>query len=73
MSLIQSEKLHEKSLIILFIAFLLLLFIVSPVILSVTEGTEISHVGIYLYKGKFIHSPGKSKFVRIDSLCNNYW
>jgi len=34
---------------------------------------SISHVGIYLGNGKFIHSPGRGKYVRIDSLSNNYW
>ena len=34
---------------------------------------KISHVGIYLENGKFIHSPGRGKYVRIDSLNNKYW
>ncbi len=33
---------------------------------------RISHVGIYLGKYRFIHSPGKHKTIRIDSL-DNYW
>lgn len=38
-----------------------------------TNGNSISHVGIFLENGKFIHSPGRSKYVRIDSLSNKYW
>ena len=33
---------------------------------------KISHVGIYLSKSRFIHSPGKYKVIRIDSL-DRYW
>ncbi len=38
-----------------------------------TGRNEISHVGIFLENGKFIHSPARGKFVRIDSLNNEYW
>lgn len=34
---------------------------------------QISHVGIYLEDGAFIHSPGRNKEVRIDSLNQQYW
>jgi cell wall-associated NlpC family hydrolase len=33
---------------------------------------KISHVGIYIGNSRFIHSPGKNKVVRIDSL-DEYW
>ncbi len=39
---------------------------------SINKNT-ISHVGIFLGNGKFIHSPGPGKYVRIDSLSNKYW
>ncbi|AQY64027.1 MULTISPECIES: C40 family peptidase [Pseudomonas] len=34
---------------------------------------QVSHVGLYIGEGKFIHSPRAGKNVRIDSLSNNYW
>lgn len=56
----------------------------TPVILPVDKAGEgdliffrinsdrISHVGIYLGNSRFIHSPGKYKVIRIDSL-DGYW
>ena len=37
------------------------------------EGKRISHVGIYLDEGQFIHSPRPGKRVRVDSLDSTYW
>ncbi|SEI06114.1 Cell wall-associated hydrolase, NlpC family [Pseudomonas asplenii] len=34
---------------------------------------NVSHVGLYVGGGKFIHSPRSGKSVRIDSLSNAYW
>lgn len=34
---------------------------------------RISHVGIYIDDGKFIHSPSHGKTVRVDSLADAYW
>lgn len=34
---------------------------------------QVSHVGLYIGEGKFIHSPRTGKNVRIDSLANSYW
>ena len=34
---------------------------------------RVSHVGLYIGEGKFIHSPRAGKTVRIDSLSNRYW
>ncbi|TVT91936.1 C40 family peptidase [Pseudomonas sp. RGB] len=34
---------------------------------------QVSHVGLYVGKGKFIHSPSTGKRVRIDSLSSRYW
>lgn len=36
-------------------------------------GKHITHVGIYLEDGRFIHSPSPGKRVRIDSLDSAYW
>jgi len=39
-----------------------------------TEGRgRISHVGIYVGGGRFIHAPGRGKKVREDSLSNKYY
>ena len=38
-----------------------------------TRGKRISHVGIYLGDGRFIHSPTTGERVRVDRLRENYW
>ncbi|MDR3213792.1 MAG: C40 family peptidase [Azoarcus sp.] len=38
-----------------------------------TIGINISHVGIYVGNGKFLHSPTTGKFVRIDKLYSRFW
>jgi cell wall-associated NlpC family hydrolase len=38
-----------------------------------TRGKGISHVGIYLDNGRFIHSPSSGKRVRVDELGDPYW
>jgi cell wall-associated NlpC family hydrolase len=38
-----------------------------------TRGKRISHVGIYIDNGRFIHSPSTGKVVRVDSLNESYW
>jgi cell wall-associated NlpC family hydrolase len=38
-----------------------------------TQGRRVSHVGIYLDNGLFIHSPSRGKRVRIDHLAGSYW
>jgi cell wall-associated NlpC family hydrolase len=38
-----------------------------------TRGKRISHVGIYLDHGRFIHSPSTGKTVSINSLSDRYW
>ena len=37
------------------------------------EGDHISHVGIYLGEGKFLHAPSSGGQVRIDLLAADYW
>ena len=34
---------------------------------------RITHVGIYMGEGRFIHSPSPGKRVRIDELSSSYW
>jgi cell wall-associated NlpC family hydrolase len=34
---------------------------------------RISHVGIYLSDGQFIHSPRRGESVRVDNLDDSYW
>lgn len=36
-------------------------------------GKRISHVGIYLEDGQFIHAPSSGKTVRVDRLDQSYW
>jgi hypothetical protein len=38
-----------------------------------TQGTNVTHVGIYLGDNAFIHSPGKNRYVRIDNLNQSYY
>jgi len=37
------------------------------------SGNRISHVGIYLGEGTFIHSPSTEKKIRISKIDNSYW
>lgn len=34
---------------------------------------RVSHVGIYLSEGRFIHSPRRGESVRVDNLSDSYW
>ena len=43
------------------------------VFFATSKGRKISHVGIYAGDNTFIHSPGRGKRVRIDSLSNKYF
>lgn len=38
-----------------------------------TEGGGVSHVGIYVGKGRFVHAPDTGGTVRLDPLANPYW
>jgi len=43
------------------------------VFFATSGGRRVSHVGIYIGGGKFIHAPNRGKRVRIDSLSNGYY
>ena len=34
---------------------------------------RVSHVGIYVGEGRFLHAPSRGKDVRVDSLTSGYW
>ena len=38
-----------------------------------TRGKHVSHVGIYLGEGRFIHSPSTGERVRVNRLDETYW
>lgn len=37
------------------------------------RSSRISHVGIYVGKGRFVHAPNSGGTVRLDRLDNSYW
>ncbi|EFK07631.1 NlpC/P60 family protein [delta proteobacterium NaphS2] len=43
------------------------------VFFDTTGRNRVSHVGIYVGDGKFIHAPGKGRTIRTDSLTNTYY
>lgn len=43
------------------------------VFFSTTGGNKVSHVGIYLGDGTFVHAPGKGKRIRVDSMAEKYY
>lgn len=46
---------------------------VGDMIFFRTIGNRISHVGMYVGNGRFVHSPRTGKSVQISSLDNKYW
>jgi len=43
------------------------------VFFATSQGKKVTHVGIYMGDGQFIHAPGKDKRIRYDSLINGYF
>ena len=43
------------------------------VFFSASRDGRISHVGIYVGRGKFVHAPGAGKRVRVESLSSKYY
>ena len=46
---------------------------VGDLVFFKTHGKRISHVGIYLGEGRFIHSPTTGERVHVSNLAENYW
>ncbi|MCY1276306.1 NlpC/P60 family protein [compost metagenome] len=38
-----------------------------------TSGSQVSHAGIYVGEGRFVHAPSSGGTVRLDSLSTGYW
>jgi cell wall-associated NlpC family hydrolase len=38
-----------------------------------TNGRKVSHIGIYVGEGRFVHAPNEGGTVRLDRLDNVYW
>jgi cell wall-associated NlpC family hydrolase len=36
-------------------------------------GRQVSHVGIYIGEGRFVHAPSRGGLVRVDRLDDRYW
>ncbi len=43
------------------------------VFFATNGGSEVSHAGIYVGEGRFVHAPRTGGTVRLDYLANNYW
>ena len=43
------------------------------VFFAISGGRKVSHVGVYVGDGRFVHSPGRGKVVRVDSLSDTYY
>lgn len=45
----------------------------GDLVFFVTEGRDVSHVGIAIGGGRFVHAPNQRGVVRVDSLASDYW
>lgn len=43
------------------------------VFFATSGGGMVSHAGIYVGEGRFVHAPSSGGTVRLDSLSNSYW
>lgn len=43
------------------------------VFFATNGGSQVSHAGIYVGDGRFVHAPSSGGTVRLDSLSNTYW
>jgi len=37
------------------------------------KGGRVSHIGIYVGEGRFVHAPSRGGTVRLDTLRSDYW
>jgi len=43
------------------------------VFFATSGGSQVSHAGIYVGEGRFVHAPSTGGTVRLDYLSNSYW
>lgn len=43
------------------------------VFFATNGGSQVSHAGIYVGEGRFVHAPSSGGTVRLDYLSNSYW
>ncbi|MNG10694.1 Murein DD-endopeptidase MepH precursor [compost metagenome] len=43
------------------------------VFFATNGGSQVSHAGIYVGEGRFVHAPSAGGTVRLDYLSNSYW
>ncbi len=43
------------------------------VFFATSGGSKVSHAGIYVGEGRFVHAPSSGGTVRLDSLSSHYW
>ena len=43
------------------------------VFFATNGGSQVSHAGIYVGEGRFVHAPATGGTVRLDYLSNTYW
>jgi cell wall-associated NlpC family hydrolase len=43
------------------------------VFFATSGGSQVSHAGIYVGEGRFVHAPSTGGTVRLDDLSNSYW
>ncbi|MFK8328949.1 C40 family peptidase [Pseudomonas sp. BJa5] len=43
------------------------------VFFATNGGSQVSHAGIYVGEGRFVHAPATGGTVRLDYLANSYW
>ena len=47
--------------------------VLAPIFFATAGGRQVSHAGIYVGEGRFVHAPRTGGTVRLDSLAKPYW